>query len=114
MGYTLKGKMCQCPLCDRVFSSDNGCERHKPYATPKTAECKDPASLGMIEGDRGWKVPIPEELQYWKTDRPVVERPAFKTLTCKGCGAEWERPSQRGRLPHFCPTCDAERKVTPQ
>lgn len=60
-----KGAEAQCPLCDRIFGSDSGCERHKPYAKPRTDECKDPAELGMevrLRGDREvWVRPMPED-----------------------------------------------------
>lgn len=61
-----RGTEAQCPLCDRIFGGDSSCERHKPYAKPKTAECKDPATLGMEirarDGREVWVVPMPAEL----------------------------------------------------
>jgi hypothetical protein len=47
MTNTPRGAEAQCPLCDRLFGSDSACEKHKPYARPVTAGCKDPTSLGM-------------------------------------------------------------------
>lgn len=31
--------------------------------------------------------------------------PAYETLTCTTCSGTWERPRQRGRKPHRCPSC---------
>ena len=64
------GRTAQCPLCWRMFSSDSAAETHKPYARPKTADCKDPASMGMeprerssMPGLRVWTPPMsPERL----------------------------------------------------
>lgn len=65
---TLNTKETQCCLCDVMFSSDSACELTKPYRKPVTAECKDPASLGMECRDRGdgvcvWFVPMDPEVK---------------------------------------------------
>jgi hypothetical protein len=62
-----RGAEAQCPLCGRIFGSDSTCERHKPYAKPKTDMCKAPASLGMeIRLRRGgvaiWVRPMPTDV----------------------------------------------------
>jgi hypothetical protein len=46
------GAEAQCPICWRIFTRDGVCEKHKPYASPKTPECKDPATLGFVRRDR--------------------------------------------------------------
>jgi len=108
----LRGREAQCPLCDRVFTSDSTCEMHKKYGARTT--CVAPESIGMVTKeasyDRGFHIytmPIPEELKWWK---PGVEKvPAGpQVLTCATCGVEWERPAQRGRKPHNCPDCRAK------
>jgi hypothetical protein len=42
-----KGREAQCPICWRMFNSDTSCELHKPYRMPKTAECKEPGTVGL-------------------------------------------------------------------
>lgn len=114
MKVILSGRQSQCVMCERVFKSDSACEKHKSYATPKTDGCKDPSSLGMVEGSRGWSVPVPEEAKWW--GEPVERVPAGpQVLVCKGCGKEWERAAQRGRKPSLCPECKCKCKseVTP-
>lgn len=60
------GSEAQCPICDRIFGSDSTCEKHKPYAKPKTETCKDPADLGMEirwrrNGVAVWVRPMPSD-----------------------------------------------------
>ncbi len=100
----LKGRMSQCPLCDLIFASDNACERHKPYATPKTETCKDPSSIGMILRDRGWVVPVPEGSKWW-SNTTKAEPAGPQTLTCIKCGIVWKRAAVRGRKPRLCDSC---------
>lgn len=108
----LRGKESQCPVCDRIFTSDVICEKHKSYHGARTV-CADPASLGMVlkeaSSGRGftlWTLPIPEELKWWKEG--VEKVPAGpQVLTCARCSIVWDRPAQRGRKPHNCPECAA-------
>lgn len=82
-------------------------EKHKPYATPKTKTCKSPADIGMVERDRGWTIPVPEDAKWWGTaTKPEPAGP--QTLTCTSCGITWERPAQRGRKPRLCEVCKAK------
>lgn len=59
-----KGREAQCPICWRIFKSDNACEMHKPYRRPVTHECKIPVDLGMVALERRglmvWATPMPE------------------------------------------------------
>lgn len=62
----LTGKESQCPLCDRVFSTDANCEKHKPYSKPITEICKNPADIGMefeirTDGIAKWGTPMDSE-----------------------------------------------------
>lgn len=83
------------------------CERHKPYANPKTEICKDPVSLAMVERDRGWTIPVPDDVKWWGS-KPLLAEPAGpQILTCTACGITWERPAQRGRKPKLCEACKA-------
>ena len=100
----LKGRMAQCPICDRVFTSDAMCEKHKPYATPKTDECKDPATISMVQRERGWTVPVPDDVKWWGATT-TYEPKGPQVLTCEACGVVWERPAQRGRKPSLCVYC---------
>lgn len=64
MRVRLYGKESECPICYRIFGSDSACEKHKPYAKPRTGTCKDPAGIGMeIRLRRGtvavWVRPMP-------------------------------------------------------
>lgn len=110
----LRGRESQCPVCDRIFTSDVICEKHKSYSGNRTV-CADPVSLGMVEkeasSDRGfklWTLPIPEELQWWNKAPGEAPAPAGpQVLTCARCGVVWERPAQRGRKPHNCASCAA-------
>lgn len=107
MRVELSGRQAQCVICDRVFTSDAGCERHKSYnGRGGKATCVDPASLGMVERERGWTQPLPESAKTWATSEPYV--PAGpQTLTCARCGVVWERAAQRGRKPNNCISCSA-------
>ena len=59
-----KGAEAQCVICWRIFGGDSVCERHKPYAKPKSPICKEPATLGMVAVDRRglavWTRPTPQ------------------------------------------------------
>lgn len=111
MSYTLTGRQAQCPLCGLVFTSDASCERHKSYnGRGGKASCVHPSTIGMVERERGWTLPLPESAKTWAGGAPYV--PAGpQTLTCAACGSAWERPAQRGRKPRNCPDCRTQ--VTP-
>ncbi len=55
----------------------------------------------------------PRCAQCKRTSTAAAERPAgaasaapsHETLTCTTCSGTWERPRQRGRKPHRCPSC---------
>jgi hypothetical protein len=40
-------------------------------------------------------------------DRVTVPKAITETLTCEGCGADWDRAVTRGRKPRLCPACRA-------
>lgn len=102
----LKGRQAQCPICSLIFTSDAMCEKHKPYANPKTDNCKDPASISMVLRDRGWTVPVPDDAKWWSTTTKAEAVPAGpQILTCAECNIVWERPAQRGRKPKLCGAC---------
>lgn len=107
----LRGRESQCPVCDRIFTSDVICEKHKSYSGNRTV-CADPVSLGMVEkeasSDRGfklWTLPIPEELKWWNKEAGEKVPAGPQVLTCARCGVVWERKAQRGRKPKHCASC---------
>lgn len=101
----LKGRQSQCPICDLVFTSDAACEKHKRYREVGRARCVHPSTIGMVERERGWTVPLPEDAKTWSAVPYVPVGP--QTLTCTVCGITWERPAQRGRKPKLCEACKA-------
>ncbi len=106
----LTGRQAQCVLCGLIFTSDNGCERHKSYnGRGGKASCVHPSTLGMVERERGWTTPLPESAQTWKVEGAVsIYVPAGpQVLTCSTCGIVWERAAQRGRKPLRCDKCRA-------
>lgn len=78
----LNTKETQCVICGRIFGSSSTADSHAPWKRPVTAECKDPASLGMEFRDRGdgvkvWFIPMAPEVQermskMWAARRKVV------------------------------------------
>lgn len=105
----LSGRQAQCVLCDLVFTSDNGCEKHKTYnGRGGSATCVHPSTLGMVERERGWTTPLPESAMTWAVNAVPVEPAGPQVLTCTTCGVVWERAAQRGRKPHSCPDCKAK------
>lgn len=108
----LTGRQAQCVLCGLVFTSDNGCEKHKSYnGRGGAASCVHPSTLGMVERERGWTTPLPEEAKTWTTNAVPYVPAGPQVLTCGTCGIVWERPAQRGRKPLRCEKCRAEPEV---
>lgn len=104
----LKGKQAQCPICDLIFTSNNACEVHKRYRDEEkheypNAKCVHPSTIGMVERERGWTVPLPEDAKTWSTQTYEPKGPQI--LTCESCSVIWERPAQRGRKPKLCVDC---------
>lgn len=76
-----KGSEAQCPVCWRIFTSDNICESHKRYPKGEgRATCVDPASLGIASHVR-------RNLRVWGQTQEEYDRRLELIVNARRSGA---------------------------
>ncbi len=98
----MAGSWSKCGLCKEEFSGVGPFDAHQKLDygnkdSRRFVTCIPPAKVGLTINDNG----------YWGgiATMTAVRTAHAQVLECAKCGIIWERPSQKGRFPKFCPKC---------